>query len=46
MAAEGTQVGRRVALPYFDRCGTDLRSFLTLPTGFARSRPCTFGSLA
>ena len=32
-------LSRRFAMPYFDRYGTDLRSFLTLPTDFARSRP-------
>ena len=36
---EIVSLARRFALPYFDRYGTDLRSFLTLPTGFARSRP-------
>jgi hypothetical protein len=45
MAAEDTRVGRHVVQPYFARYGTDLRSPLTLPTGFARSRPCTFGSI-
>ena len=30
---------RRFAFPYFERYGTDLRSYLALPTGFARSRP-------
>ena len=28
---------RRFAFPYFERYGTDLRSFLTLTTGFART---------
>lgn len=32
-------LARRFALPYFERYGTDLRSFLALTTGFARSRP-------
>lgn len=30
---------QRFAFSYFDRYGRDLRSFLALPTGFARSRP-------
>ncbi|QNN54408.1 hypothetical protein [Nocardioides mesophilus] len=30
---------QRYALPYFDRYGRDLPSFLSLTTGFARSRP-------
>lgn len=30
---------QQFAFPYFDRYGRDLRSFLTLTTGLARSRP-------
>jgi hypothetical protein len=36
---EIVDLARRFAMPYFDRYGTDLGSFLELPTGFARPRP-------
>lgn len=36
---EIVSLAHRFALPYFDRYGTGLRSFLALPVDFARSRP-------
>lgn len=36
---EIASLAHRFALPYFDRYGTDLGSFLALPIKFARSRP-------
>lgn len=36
---EIVSLARGFAFPYFERYGTDLRSFLILTTGFARSRP-------